>query len=144
MAKTKIKFRASSVGMKEGTLYYQVIHNRVARQIHTEYRLYPSEWDAARSSIVLPSSSTPQRYSYLLSLQDTLEADRKKLLLVIARLDKEAQPYTSDKVVEYFREGKVLHGIIGYTLELNDKLRKSARGAWRTGSPRPSTVCGIT
>ena len=39
MAKTKIKFRASSVGMKEGTLYYQVIHNRVARQIHTEYRL---------------------------------------------------------------------------------------------------------
>ena len=110
MAKTKIKFRASSVGMKEGTLYYQVIHNRVARQIHTEYRLYPSEWDAARS--------------YLLSLQDTLEADRKKLLLVIARLDKEAQPYTSDKVVEYFREGKVLHGIIGYTLELNDKLRK--------------------
>ena len=124
MAKTKIKFRASSVGMKEGTLYYQVIHNRVARQIHTEYRLYPSEWDAARSSIVLPSSSTPQRYSYLLSLQDTLEADRKKLLLVIARLDKEAQPYTSDKVVEYFREGKVLHGIIGYTLELNDKLRK--------------------
>ncbi len=124
MAKTKIKFRASSVGMKEGTLYYQVIHNRVARQIHTEYRLYPSEWDAARSAVVLPSSSTPQRYAYLLSLQDTLEADRKKLLLVIAQLDKEAQPYTSDKVVEYFREGKVLHGIIGYTLELNDRLRK--------------------
>ncbi|MGN0221212.1 MAG: tyrosine-type recombinase/integrase [Prevotella sp.] len=124
MAKTKIKFRASSVGMKEGTIYYQVIHNRVARQIHTEYRLFSSEWDAARSSIVLPPSATPQRYAYLLSLQDTLEADRKKLLLVIARLDKEAQPYTSDKVVEYFREGKVLHGIIGYTFELNDKLRK--------------------
>ena len=124
MAKAKIKFRASSVGMKEGTLYYQVIHNRVARQIHTTYRLYPSEWDAVSSSIVLPSSSTSGRYSYLLSLQETLEADRKKLLLVIARLDKEAQPYTSDKVVEYFREGKVLHGIIGYTVELNDKLRK--------------------
>ena len=124
MAKTKIKFRASSVGMKEGTLYYQVIHNRVARQIHTEYRLYPSEWDAARSSIVLPSSSTPQRYSYLLSLQGILEAEWKKLLLIIARLDKEAQPYTSDMVVEYFREGKVQQGIIGYTLELNVKLRK--------------------
>ena len=35
MAKTKTKFRASTVGMKEGTLYYQVIHNRVVRQIHT-------------------------------------------------------------------------------------------------------------
>ena len=35
MAKTKTKFRASTVGMKEGTLYYHVIHNRVVRQIHT-------------------------------------------------------------------------------------------------------------
>ncbi|MGM9759025.1 MAG: tyrosine-type recombinase/integrase [Parabacteroides sp.] len=124
MAKTRIKFRASSVGTKEGTIYYQVIHNRVARQIHTEYRIFPSEWDAVHASIVLPSSATPQRYSYLLSLQDTLEADRKKLLLVIARLDKEAQPYTSDKVVEYFREGKELQGIVGYTMELNEKLRQ--------------------
>ena len=41
MAKTKIKFRASSVGMKEGTLYYQVIHNRVTRQTHTEYKYFP-------------------------------------------------------------------------------------------------------
>ena len=63
-----------------------------------------------------------------------MEADRKKLLLVIARLDKEAQPYTSDKVVEYFREGKVLHGIIGYTVELNDKLRKVGRCGWNDGA----------
>ena len=60
-------------------------------------------------------------------VRQTLETDRNKLLLVIARLDKEAQPYTSDQVVEYFREGKVLHGIIGSTVELNDKLRKSGK-----------------
>ena len=53
-----------------------------------------------------------------------MEAEWKKLLLISARLDKEAQPYTSDMVVEYFREGKVQQGIIGYTLELNVKLRK--------------------
>ena len=41
MTKTKIKYRASSVGMKEGTLYYQVIHNRVTRQTHTEYKYFP-------------------------------------------------------------------------------------------------------
>lgn len=32
MATIKVKFRASSVEMKEGSLYYQVIHNRLARQ----------------------------------------------------------------------------------------------------------------
>ena len=35
MATIKVKFRASSVEMKEGSLYYQVIHNRLARQVHT-------------------------------------------------------------------------------------------------------------
>lgn len=46
MATVKVKFRASSVEMKEGSLYYQVIHNRLVRQLHTGYRLFPSEWDA--------------------------------------------------------------------------------------------------
>lgn len=123
MALTKIKFRASSVDMKEGTLYYQVIHQRVARQIHTDYRLFPSEWDAERGSVVLPSSASTQRYAYLLSLQKALEADCKKLLLVIAQLEREAKPYTADMVVERFREGKVLHGIVGYILALAERLR---------------------
>ena len=124
MASIKLKFRTSSVQEKEGRLYYQVIHNRVARQIHTEYRIYSSEWDADHSNIILPTSVTPQRQAYLLSLKDTLDADRKKLLLVIARLDKEGHSYTADTVVDNFHEGKELHGIIGYTLELNEKLRR--------------------
>lgn len=39
MASVKVKFRPSTVNGKEGTLYYQVIHNRVVRQINTEYKL---------------------------------------------------------------------------------------------------------
>ena len=35
MATVKVKFRASSVATKEGTLFYQVIHKRIVRQIHT-------------------------------------------------------------------------------------------------------------
>ena len=34
MATVKVKFRASSVATKEGTLFYQVIHKRIVRQIH--------------------------------------------------------------------------------------------------------------
>ena len=102
MASIKLKFRTSSVQEKEGRLYYQVIHNRVVRQIQTAYRIYSSEWDAVHSSVILPSSATPQRQTYLLSLKDTLDADRKKLQLVIARLDKEGQPDSADTVVEHF------------------------------------------
>ena len=38
MASIKVKFRPSSVNNREGTIYYQVIHERVIRQIRTEYR----------------------------------------------------------------------------------------------------------
>ena len=40
MATVKVKFRASSVATKEGTLFYQVIHKRIVRQIHTGYKLF--------------------------------------------------------------------------------------------------------
>mgnify|MGYP006918768983 CR=1 FL=1 len=42
MATVKIKFRSSSVDGREGTVYYQVIHKRVARQINTPYKLFPA------------------------------------------------------------------------------------------------------
>ena len=39
MATVKIKFRPSTVDGGQGTIFYQVIHNRVARQQKTGYRL---------------------------------------------------------------------------------------------------------
>lgn len=33
MTSVKIKFRASTMADKEGYLYYQIIHNRIIRQI---------------------------------------------------------------------------------------------------------------
>ncbi len=45
MATVKIKFRASTKADKEGKIYYQVIHERVIRQINTDYKVYNHEWD---------------------------------------------------------------------------------------------------
>jgi len=66
MAKTKIKFRVSTVGMREGTLYYQVIHNRVPRQVTPGYKLFPDEWDAERMEIAFPPLLEDRRLKYLL------------------------------------------------------------------------------
>ena len=38
MTSIKIKFRPSTVDGKEGGLYFQIIHNRVVRQLNTDYR----------------------------------------------------------------------------------------------------------
>lgn len=40
MATVKVKFRPSTVDGEQGIIFYQVIHNRVARQQKSGYRLY--------------------------------------------------------------------------------------------------------
>lgn len=57
MATVKLKYRSSYVANKEGSLYYQVIHNRVARQINTLYRIMPHEWDSDNTAIICRSES---------------------------------------------------------------------------------------
>ena len=45
MASIKIKFRPSTIEIKEGTIFYQIIQNRVIRQLKTDYRLFMCEWN---------------------------------------------------------------------------------------------------
>ena len=122
MAKAKVKFRASSVGTKEGTLYYQVIHQRMARQIHTTYRLHPGEWDADRAEIALPDAVGAQRREYLLALRDTVAADMRRLSAVMARLERTGRAYSADDVVALYRDGRAGHGMVAYARELACRL----------------------
>ena len=64
MATVKVKFRASSVADRECRLFHQIIHNRVARQINSNHKQFPSEWDALRAGLLLSNCDSP-RHAYL-------------------------------------------------------------------------------
>ena len=102
MATVKIKFRASLQLDKAGTLFYQVIHNRVTRQIYTGYKLFPYEWNAMDSKIVIPPGCDEGRSCYLSYLREVLASNASRLSGIIARLEKAGVPYNTDKVVELF------------------------------------------
>jgi hypothetical protein len=53
MASIKVKFRPSINENKEGTIYYQIIKNRVIRQLKTDYRLFMHEWNTVIRKIIL-------------------------------------------------------------------------------------------
>ena len=101
MATIKTKFRSSSVEGREGTLYFQIIHGRVARQINTGYRLFPSEWDGRTSEIILPVSGDSRR-SLLLALKERMEKDIRRLESIIAGLERSGGTYPASRVVELF------------------------------------------
>lgn len=80
MASLKIKYRHSSIEGKAGTLFYQVIHNRVARQINSGYKIYPDEWDIFNSQIIIPAKTGENRHRYLVSLKKCIEEDTSRLI----------------------------------------------------------------
>lgn len=123
MATVKIKFRASSNPNKEGMLFFQIIHNRVTRQIHTGYKLFASEWNTVQSEIVLTEKNT-LRYGYLLSLREALAADALKLKGIIARLEKTGSPYSAEKVVEPFNVPENDGCFLSFSLRLVSQLKQ--------------------
>lgn len=98
MATLKIKFRPSSVEKKEGTLFYQVIHERIARQITTGYKLFSFEWDSSSMEITLPQSDVGRKH-YLSTITEKIKKDICRIEKDIATLEKRRQPYTADEVV---------------------------------------------
>lgn len=100
MATIKVKFRPSSVGDREGTIYYQVIHDRVARQVATDYRIYAGEWDDKYHRIVMPQC--PARINLLLSLQEKIRCDMERFNRIITSLMR-VEYFSAEEIVAEFK-----------------------------------------
>lgn len=101
MASVKVKFRPSTVNGKEGTIYYQVIHKRVIRQIKTDYRILADEWDEKNGAVIIASDS---RNAILHSIKERIDWDIKRLNTVINKLHGSGDEFTANDIIEGFHE----------------------------------------
>lgn len=131
MATIKTKFRSSSVEGREGALYYQVIHNRVVRQISTGYKLFASEWDQ-RSEAVIPCQPPAgmERDNYLLSVGERIRRDKIRLEKAIRTLS-QSGPFTADDIVIRFHDSR-------QEPSFNDYIRQQIVRLKRLGKIRTS------
>ena len=127
MTSIKIKFRPSAVNGKEGSLYFQIIHNRVVRQLNTDYKVFASEWDAQTESIAVIGSRT----NLLLGIQERLSWDVARLEKVVRLLETEHRRFTADDVITMFHKQtkdssllNFMHGVIAQLKQLG-KVRTS-------------------
>lgn len=100
MATVKAKFRPSSAEGREGTVYYQVIHNRIARQIKTGIHLFSEEWDGDKGC---PVNILPGREAYIQQTSVKIESGIAKISHIISGLERRGSPYSSEDVVRAFR-----------------------------------------
>ncbi len=102
MASVKVKFRASSLPDHEGTLYYQIIHNRLPRQLLTDYHIFPSEWDEESGGVINPRKS--KRSAIIKFILERIRWDNDRLHKIINHLESEGIDYTTDKIIEEFNK----------------------------------------
>ena len=84
MAKIKIKLRLSTVPGKAGTVYYQVSHKKEVRQLTTNIRLLPEEWDFSEGRICKSALAGSFRFS---ALQRRIDRETEQLHQIIRNLE---------------------------------------------------------
>lgn len=100
MATVKVKFRQSSVNDKEGTIYYQVIHNRVARQVTTGYKVYVWEWNEKHHNIIMLHDT--ERTNVLMSMRDKMRWDMNRFNRIIMSFMQKGICFSADDIVDEF------------------------------------------
>ena len=128
MASIKVKFRPSTSENKEGTIYYQIIQNRVIRQLKTDYRLFMHEWNEDNNAIIITNSS---RQNYLQSIEERIDWDIKRLQCIVHQWENKRVKYTANDIISTFQRQaneqslfNFMQGIIAQ-LQQMDKQRTS-------------------
>lgn len=101
----KVKFRTSTAEGKEGKVYYQVIHRRVARQIKTCYKLFPCEWVTQYPYVSIYNAGTRRR-EYLQTVKHRIAEDINILHNLITVLERTKNTYTADELVLSFHKAE--------------------------------------
>ena len=136
MASIKVKFRPSTVADHEGTIYYQIIHERKVRQLLSDYKVFPTEWDESRSMVTTTQKS--ERKSFILSIRERIRWDVERLTKIDRKLDANGLSYTADDVIDEFNRYAHEYSLFNFMESIIAKLKQN--GKVRTSETYKSTL----
>ena len=136
MASIKVKFRPSTVADHEGTIYYQIIHERKVRQLPTDYKVFSLEWDESRSMVTTTQKS--ERKSFILSIRERIRWDVERLIKIDRKLDSNGLTYTADDVIDEFNRYAHEYSLFNFMESLIARLKQN--GKIRTSETYRSTL----
>ncbi|MBR5852001.1 MAG: site-specific integrase [Bacteroidaceae bacterium] len=134
MTSVKAMFRASTVDAKQGVIYYQVIHNRVVRQLTTSYQIYPNEWDGK----TIVSTGDNARHDYLKTTSERIDWDLKLLRSIVNQLDNRQQRYTADDIIATFKQSAKEYSLFNFMQGIIARLQQL--GKQRTSETYRATL----
>ena len=135
MASIKVKFRPSEVAGREGSLYYQIIHERKVRQLLSDLHIFPSEWDERRATVRAAGSDRRQT---VLDIREHIYRDTERLIKICGKLDRRGVPYTADDIIEEFNRYASECSLCNFMEHLISRLRQN--GKIRTSETYKATL----
>lgn len=125
MASIKVKFRPSTVADHEGTIYYQIIHERKVRQLLSDYKVFPSEWDESRSMVTTTQKS--ERKAFILSIRERIRWDVERLNKIDKKLDANGLTYTADDVIDEFNRYTNEYSLFNFMESIIVRLKQNGK-----------------
>lgn len=125
MASIKVKFRPSTVADLEGTIFYQIIHERKLRQVITEYKVLSAEWDERRSIVI--ASQRNKRYPFLLSIRERIRWDLERLTKITRKLDNIGMSYKVDDIIDEFDRYADDYSLFNFMERLIIRLKQNGK-----------------
>ncbi len=126
MTSIKVKYRPSSIEDREGSIYYQIIHDRIVRQLSTDYHVFTEEWDASRSMVTIVGHDS-ERKSLILSIREQIRWDVERLTRIDKKLDTENLTYSADDIVDEFKRYKDEYSLFNFMERLIIKLKQNGK-----------------
>lgn len=131
----KVKFRPSTVKDHPGSIVYLVTHRRTVRQVTTEYKIFPEEWDDRQSKLI---PFYEERANIIRQIAQRLARDMKQLNAIITGLESNRNRFTADDVVRKFQETVNGHMFFGFMDDVISQLKRL--GKVRTAETYTSTL----
>lgn len=125
MTSIKVKLRPSECADREGTVYYQIIHHRLVRQLATPYKVFPKEWDERRSMVYAPVSG--HRKELLLSVRERIRRDLERLHKIVLSLEEGGMEYSSDDVIDEFKRYASEYSLFNFMSSLIARLIQNGK-----------------
>lgn len=125
MASIKVKFRPSTIADREGSIYYQIIHERKVRQLLTDYKVFSTEWDEDRSMVTTTQKS--ERQSFILSIRERIRWDIERLTKIDRKLDSNGLTYTADDVIDEFNRYSHEYSLFNFMEGIIAKLKQNGK-----------------
>ncbi len=124
MASIKVKFRPSTLPDHPGAIYFQIIHERKVRQLPTDYKVYPSEWDEHRSMVC---SSPVSDRSIILSIRERIRWDIERLTKIDRKMNATGMTYTADDIIDEFNRYAHEYSLFNFMESIIAKLKQNGK-----------------